>query len=142
MSDKCLSADIFKNLKLRVTRQRETLMSAILAMNQPFTAQSVFENILQKEEFDLVTVYRFLNLLYDKGLVRIITESDGKTVYEMACQHNPIHPHFICDKCHQIQCLRQLSVDDYLRISSYAGTLQIKELKIVFGGLCETCRQN
>ncbi len=142
MNDKCLSMDIFKKLNLRITKQRIAILDQIIENNHPFTVQYIYESLLHKKPSDLVTIYRFINLMHESGIIRIIAENDGKQYFEMACQHNPIHPHFICENCHKIFCLEKLSVDDFLRLASYTSNSQVNELKILLGGLCENCKKH
>ncbi len=140
MQEQCAGKEIFKSLNIRITKQRQIMLDSILAFQKPFTANDIYESLLQQDNIDLVTLYRFINTLVSKGLLRLITESEGTQFFEMACQHNPLHPHFICNSCHHITCLAQLSVDDYLRISGYAPGTQTKDLKIILGGICENCK--
>ena len=140
MEEKCCSSDIFMANGLRITKPRQAIMEQIITFGKPFSANDIFESLLQKDSYDLVTIYRFINLLNKKGIVRQITECEGKQYFEMACCHNPLHPHFVCSHCHKISCLNNLSVEDFIKISSYAPNVQTKEMKIVLGGICENCK--
>lgn len=140
--DKCNSKEILKNNNIKSTKARIKITESIISLNKPFSVSELFANNLQQTGAELTTVYRFILLLLEKEIIREIGNYNGTQYYELACKHNPLHPHFFCNKCNSIQCLSQLSTDDYIKLSHYSSNNLIKEIKIIMGGLCENCKDN
>lgn len=130
---------LLKDSLIRVTKQRINLLDKLMNSSRPFTANDINEEMLHKTDVNLVTIYRFLGLLSEKNIIRMIGEFNGKQYYEFSDKH-PMHPHFFCEKCHNIFCLKYLSADDFIKLSDYAPNSKINEIKITLGGICENCK--
>jgi len=138
--DKCKSMEILKSNKIRVTRAREAIIDIIIALNKPFSVNELYAIYLQKNKTEITTIYRFIVVLAEKKIIRDIGNFNNTQYYELACVHNPLHPHFFCNVCHKIQCLKQLSTDDFIRLSGYVNNNTINEVKIIMAGICEKCK--
>jgi len=109
-------------------------------------AKLLQENILSAKELqkilnvDKATIYRNIKNLLKKEIIREIKNRNGIGFYEMNCKiHNPIHPHFECKICGKIYCLKILSPEDVLSLSSYTD-FKIENIKIKFEGICNECK--
>jgi Fe2+ or Zn2+ uptake regulation protein len=110
-------------------------------------AKLLQKNILSAKELqnklkvDKATVYRNLNSLLKKEVIREIKNSDGVSFYEINCKiHNPIHPHFECRICKKIYCLNALKPEDVISLSNYTD-FEIESIKIKFEGVCNECKK-
>jgi Fur family ferric uptake transcriptional regulator len=110
-------------------------------------AKLLQKNILSAKELqnklkvDKATVYRNLNSLLKKEVIREIKNSDGVSFYEINCKiHNPIHPHFECKICKKIYCLNALKAEDVISLSNYTN-FKIDSIKIKFEGVCNECKK-
>ena len=85
-----------------------------------------------------MTLYRMFATFIKAGVVREIVTIDGLKLYEMACRHNPVHPHFFCIKCRQMACLPSISVGDIEKIVA-APSITINNISINLSGVCKKC---
>ncbi|MFO7896961.1 MAG: transcriptional repressor [Candidatus Cloacimonadales bacterium] len=129
---------ILRDYSIKVSEQRTTLLQQIDAAQQVFSADSLHHKT--KGKIDLATIYRFLNILKKNHLIREVPSIDDNKCYEYALSEKPLHPHFQCEKCHEIICLRQLSSQDKAQLLGYAEQNEIKEISLVFTGLCSKCK--
>lgn len=85
-----------KNLKFTPSRE------AILALFAKFARPLSYEDIKEELRMDKATFYRNMTHFEREGIVNGFESSDKKRYYEIA--KNP-HAHFICTRCHAIECL-------------------------------------
>ena len=121
--------------KLLNLKKTELLIAEMLS-KKLYSAKEL-QDILK---VDKATIYRNLKSLLKKEVIREIKNSDGIGYYEIACNiHNPIHPHFECEKCKKIYCLKALSAEDTINLSKYSD-FEIKNIEIKFSGICNECK--
>ncbi len=96
---------------------------------------------LQKEmaDIDLATIYRFIHLLLEKGIVREIAFLDGHQFYEYVCEHHPPHGHFYCEHCERLFCLAPLDFDQSSVLIRNAEMHRIDQISLVMKGVCKQC---
>jgi len=136
----CDPALLMRQRKVRPTRKKTAILQAIIDQGAPFSAQKLHRRVTAKTAVDLVTVYRALTCFRDAGVIREIGNENGVRYYEIACRHNPAHPHFRCEKCNRIDCLDTLGDEGREYISNLAGAGEVREISITLSGLCPTCR--
>lgn len=136
--DKCNAMDLLKTHNLKSTKQRLALLGVILEVESLFTAKILFDRL--KEKMDLVTIYRILDVLKSKGIVREILSSDESKMYELSCKHNPVHPHFSCSECGQILCLKELNNDFLMKFINDFPNYLIEDISIQLTGKCPNCK--
>jgi Fur family ferric uptake transcriptional regulator len=118
------------------------MLTEIFEKEVPFSVAELHCALEDRLAVDLVTVYRFLNLLQEKGIVRCFRGPGNEQFFEKACVHNPLHPHFVCRKCGQLTCLKDLLFDD----SVWRATLEEEGyhpegVTLVVRGLCPRCAE-
>src|SRR5690606_1425463 len=69
------------------------------------------------EKYDRVTIYRTLQSFLEKGIIHLIPTNDNTTLYALCkeCDHGfhyDNHVHFICNECHNTQCLEDVLVPE------------------------------
>ena len=138
MEPLCDAAKVLKSNGVRVTAARVVLLEALHSRKGLFTAQELHA-CLPAKGADLVTVYRFLALLVKENLVREVVGTDGVSYYEMACVHNPFHPHFECLACGRLSCLPIFGEEDTDRVFAYGAGHQVESVSVVFRGTCAKC---
>ena len=141
MEPLCDAAKVLKSCGVRVTPARVVLLEKLHSRRGPFTARELHSN-LPAGSADLVTVYRFLALLVKTNLVREIAGTDGVAYYEMACVHNPVHPHFECLSCGRLFCLPLFREEDSDRVLGYGTGHCVESVSVVFRGTCADCLAN
>ena len=136
--DKCDAAAILKQNELKVTQQRLLLLESIIDSERVFSTISLHEKV--KNSMDLVTIYRILSIFLDKKIIREIVSNETTRFYELSCEHNPIHPHFTCNKCKRIICLNQIENTDISNLKKYSGDNLTDDVIIQLTGTCSNCR--
>jgi len=135
--DKCSSKNLLKKSNLKITKQRVFLLDEIISSESSFSANSLY--ITLSNNMDLVTIYRILNLFNDKKIIREIINKNDTKYYELACIHHPIHPHFLCKKCKELYCLKELNNKDIHNLNKYSKNFIVEDVKIQFSGICDKC---
>ncbi len=136
--EKCDAAAILKQNDLKTTQHRLLLLESIIDSEKVFSAISLHERV--GDCMDTVTIYRILSVFLEKKIVREIVSNETTRFYELSCEHNPIHPHFTCNKCKRIICLNQIESSDISNLKKYSGDNLIDDVIIQFTGTCSNCR--
>lgn len=140
MQTVCQAVSILKSIGVRATPARVLMLEVLHSSSRLFTAQELHAD-LPAGTADLATVYRFLALLVRKNLAREITGTDGVLYYEMACVHNPSHPHFECRTCGRIYCLPESLAEQWKPFPCSPQGHGIESVSVVFRGTCSECRK-
>lgn len=136
----CDSTELLRSRNLRVTRKKAAILGEIIRSDRPLSASDVHAGVSTSLPVDLATVYRTLNALRENGLIREIPDGSDTVHYEIACMHNPVHPHFKCIRCQRILCLDTLSGESTADVARYAGDCDIEEISITLSGICRECK--
>jgi Fur family transcriptional regulator, ferric uptake regulator len=137
----CDSRELLRSRSIRATLKKVAILGEIVESARPLSAAELYARIVSRVPLDLATVYRTLNLLRESRLVREITDATGTQYYEIACMHNPVHPHFKCVCCRSISCLPSLGSGDAAYMSRFAGDCEIQDISITLSGICGKCRE-
>ena len=136
----CDSKKLLRRENIRATRKKVAILDGIKNSPDPVNARELCESVSANVRIDLATVYRALSLFKEKGVIREINDSTGIQYYEIACTHNPVHPHFKCSECQKIECLRFLNCVETDYLEGFAGGCEITEISIMLSGICNQCR--
>ena len=136
--DKCNPEHLLSAKNIRITRQRLTVLSAILRREAPFCVNDLHEDI--RGEMDLVTIYRNLEVLLNENIIREVMNKNDRKYFEISCVHNPEHPHFYCNSCGRIYCIRAQEKPVPRKKNVAYGEFIIHETVLNYNGICPTCR--
>lgn len=108
----------------RLTAPRKKILTLFAQQAHPisFEEYSAIDPAIDKSTF-----YRTMQSFESANIINGIESSEGKRYFELS---ETIHPHFICQNCHTITCLKPqpiISLDGYT-INS-----------IIYKGLCPIC---
>lgn len=136
--DKCKAVSLLSEKKIKVTKQRLTVLELIILKDSLFCANDLFNEL--KNDMDLVTIYRNLILLSREGILREVMNKNDRRYFEISCIHNPEHPHFFCNSCNKIYCLK--SKKNYMpkKINTDDNFI-IYETILQYNGICPSCRR-
>lgn len=133
----------------RVTGPRRALLRLLSTTSEPLSVQEMYASVNPEpeegedpeEEINLVTVYRFINLLVDLGLVRRVEFGQGYYRYERAeSQDGPHHHHLVCEKCGRIEDFHGCDLVNLTnRLESESG-FKIGRHQLELYGLCPQCQ--
>lgn len=138
--ERCDPHKVLKDKGIRATSARLSLLEEVFRRDEAFSAADLHR--ATAGAVDLATVYRFLNLLVDKGVARSLPGALGERLFEKACVHNPVHPHFVCRRCGAVFCLEGLSLaEQEARLGLDDEGHFVEEIFLLLRGLCGDCRE-
>jgi len=135
----CNPKVLLKENNIRATKRKVAILRCIIDSNSPLSARELHRRVSPSMNIDIVTVYRTLSVFKEAGVVRDIRISTGTQYFEMACVHNPVHPHFLCTRCRRMSCLRCLKDTETEHLSEFAGDCEVDEISITITGICPEC---
>ena len=121
-----------------MTRQRIDVLELIIELQAMFSAYKLHERL--KDDMDLVTIYRILNLFKEKKIIREVLSDKEERIFELACIHNPVHPHFFCKNCKKLFCLSELSDEAKEMIAREYSQFQFEDVTLQLSGICDKCK--
>ncbi len=138
----CDATETLKKAGLTKTDQRVAVLDALIYADCPLKAGDILQRSSRQIKINRVTVYRILSLLCDHKIVREMSFEHGISHYEMACVHNPVHPHFYCRRCGRITCLPPLTLSQAWDWLSQPSDFSVERINVQLIGLCADCRNN
>ena len=126
-----------KESPLRMTRKRERLLGALIAMERPVSAADLRDSAGLPES-DLVTVYRTLDAFESVGIVQRIPLEENGCLFELT-ELNDHHHHFVCRECHRTERLDFCVGKQLEERAQKLGFTEITHIMEVYG-LCKACR--
>ena len=120
---------------LRVTEPRRALIRLLAEAEKPLSCEEI--RARSKGEFDLVTVYRNMEVFREQNIVQGILLESGKQLFELTVEGDH-HHHIICRSCHRTLRLDLCFGGELERYASSRGFEQLQH-KIEVFGLCGEC---
>ena len=130
----------------RNTAQRETILQAIRKMRTHPTAMEVYLEVRKKiPNISLGTVYRNLEIMSKKGLIRKLT-GEYSNRYDGMVEN---HFHFICKKCNKIydipdknnEYINKIIQEQIIKMKEKTkDKYEINECELIFYGFCNRCK--
>ncbi|MCK9362049.1 MAG: transcriptional repressor [Syntrophales bacterium] len=140
-TEQCDASETLKNSGLAKTAQRMAVLESLLGTDHPLNANEILQQTTGEIRINRVTVYRILSSLRDSGIIREIENGHGISSYEMACAHNPVHPHFRCRSCGRIICLPSLTLSQAWDWLAQPADFSIEKIDVQLTGICAPCQQ-
>ena len=137
---KCKPEDLLSKDGLKTTRKRLAVLEAIIESDELISAKDLHERLSHTVKIDLATVYRILRTLHENGAIRSIKGQSKIELFEVACQHNQLHPHFYCKVCGRNVCLEPLYFDSLKTLFLLSGGHDVESMDIAFTGICAQCK--
>lgn len=131
-------AQRLKRSRLRVTPARMAILTCLEQASRPLTVAEIFNQSVQsKHKPDQATIYRILNTLVQKGLVKQIDFREGKYRYEIEGEH---HHHLVCNRCGKITPIHEACVAISNETIQATYQFAVSEHHLEFFGLCSDCQ--
>jgi Fur family ferric uptake transcriptional regulator len=132
-------SDAMSHIKVgqRHTRQREIILSVILAAQGPLTVDEIHRRARRRlRTMGIATVYRTVKLLLEHDEIRTVILPDGQSRYESS--HLKHHHHFRCRRCDRVYDLSGCM------LSTAAGTTLpegfiVEDHEVTLFGICPKC---
>jgi Fur family ferric uptake transcriptional regulator len=130
--------EILKNVGLKVTKNREQVISILQNSARPLNHQEIMEKLPKGQSWDRVTIYRALSDLEGKNILASMTSADRVTYFEIqqAFSDRKQHGHVVCDECGLIECVEDLENQFPKKINGF----QVSSMEVTFHGLCRGCQ--
>jgi Fur family ferric uptake transcriptional regulator len=137
--DKCKPQPLLTEKKIKVTKQRIAVLDLIISKDSSFSANDLFDDL--NGSIDLVTIYRSLQLFCEEKILREVMNKDDRQYFEISCVHNPAHPHFYCNLCKKIFCIKsQKNSFPALNKLKIDESFTIHETVLQYSGVCPSCK--
>lgn len=127
--------------KLRMTKERETLVKEILRAPRHFEAEQLIRRLRwSRRRVSRATVYRTLSLLEECGILRRSSFGGDRSYYE-AVLNEGHHDHLICLECGRIEEFNDAQIESLQqRVCEDRGFTLMDHVHQMFG-LCPECEQ-
>lgn len=135
--------DILKNTNLRWTVQRQQIYDMVIAEKGHFTAENIWHRLFKKNiKTGLSTIYRTLQLLEEKNIIRRIPLDKYTAVYECKDGTAHGHHHLYCTKCGITLEMHDDMLENIENIIQEKYGFTVKSHTVMFNGLCAKCSNN
>lgn len=130
---------VIREIGVKVTKQRLTILDNILSGDEHVTAQAVFENVrVHSPEIGFATVYRFLRTLCDHKVLTEVRMKGLPARYEWAQKKH--HDHLSCVQCKRICEFENDEIEALqLQIAKKFG-FKLTEHILELYGICPQCQ--
>lgn len=122
-----------------MTNQRRAILDFLQSGKVHATPEEVYAAVKQKlPRVSKATVYRNLNFLVEKGLIRRLKIKD------VACYEakRDKHHHVICKKCGRIMDFKSDELTSYaLSLAKDFEEAEVVSANTIFYGICKNCRE-
>ena len=141
--DRMLGA--LKKQGCRTTGPRRALLRLLAETREPLSVPEMHAQVNERgddDEANLVTVYRFVNLLVEMGLARRIEFGEGFYRYEREeSQTGPHHHHMVCQKCGKIEDFDGCDLAHLIGKLEAERGFAVEKHQLEFFGACADCRK-
>ena len=125
---------------LRATHGRMAIVRLLDASQVPLTLQEIHDRVGGKS-CDFATVFRFISILEEKGLVEKVAWMDGTTRHELRAEDGHHHHYLICRTCHKVEPVDECVVDRLEdQIAAKRGYTAINH-SLQLSGVCPSCQK-
>ncbi len=132
----------------RITEPRRALLRLLAQSREPLSVQEMCSAVnaggasVGEDVINLVTVYRFANLLVELGLARRVEFGQGYYRYEREePQDGPHHHHLVCQRCGKVEDFRGCDIAPLTsRLEAESG-FKVERHQLELYGTCPTCQE-
>lgn len=124
-----------KNFQL--TRQRKAILEYLRKVKTHPSADEIFKVVRKNlPRISLGTVYRNLEKMCEKGLIRKIEISETRKRFDATIEN---HYHIRCDRCGRVEDLNNAHFMDLENISNKLQGYKITGFSLELTGICSRC---
>ena len=138
MNGHCDAIQILSESRLSKTPHRISVLEVLIRAERLLSAAEIADVMDRTKGINKVTIYRMLTTFKRAGIVREIATQQGVKHYEIACRHNPVHPHFYCVKCRTLACLSEIDSPAYQKWLK-GFDFEADCVSIHISGVCAQC---
>ncbi len=131
---------MIRQMGLKVTKQRVSILEAMSEGRAHITAQELFEKISKKyPEIGFATVYRFLKNMTEHSLVTEVRMGGFPARYELT--PNQHHDHLNCTRCGKIVEFENESIEELQEAVAKKFKFSLTGHVLELYGICDLCNQ-
>lgn len=132
---------ILRTNQLSITASRKEVLKLFLEKEVALDHAAIEKDT--GEQFDRVTIYRTLQSFLEKGIIHTIPTNDNSTMYALCKEcthgfHHDNHVHFLCEVCHNTQCLEEVLIPDVQLPEGFSPVA----MQMTVTGICKRCKEN
>lgn len=131
-------AEIFLDKSgIKATPNRILVLRTLLKSQSPVGLSELEEALPTMEKS---SIFRVLNLFMARHVVHAIEDGRGLAKYEVCMStgdghDDDLHPHFYCERCRRVTCLRNIEIPPVELPEGYA----MHSLNYMIKGICPEC---
>lgn len=119
---------------------RDLILKVIASSSKAVTPKFILTAARKTRSIDKVTLYRILDLFVARRILRRMASVAGSLRYEIACaEHNPLHPHFVCRECGDMECLSDVDLSDVRERLNMKTKNLPEDIDLKLEGVCQKC---
>ena len=126
---------------LRVTPQREMILSAFAQGHSHMTAEQILEKVHElSPTVNIATIYRNLDMLREADILTVTVLPGQPLAWELASSHP--HHHLVCDHCHGVEQIPDEIISDLSArlLEQHGFHANLKHLAL--SGTCSACAEH
>lgn len=133
--------EILNKTNLKATKHRLSILEELESNELTITAEDLYIKLKDRGVcISLSTVYRCLETLHEKGIVKRSNLPDyNKAVYEF--NHNDHRHHLICIKCHKMLPIIGCPLEGYEKLVESKFGFTVKGHNLEVYGCCDVCER-
>ena len=130
---------LLEKAALKKTDSRIKLLELLLKSKKPLSVK----DIVSKFSGDKVTIYRMLEIMSKKGLVRRVDTGEREAQYEIIDHHHD-HHHIICLECKKVSDFTGCDSSNLIKnaLRQVKDFKQISHHSFDLFGICNSCAKN
>lgn len=126
-------------LNLKATPTRLAVLKLLENSKEPMDVAAIIEFLKKnKVKADPTTIFRIVNLLTQKGILKKVRFNEDKSRYEYGLRND--HHHLICQDCGEIEDISDCPIDLLEKEISKRKKFVIKTHSLEFFGICKNCQ--
>ena len=136
-----MSEDLEKKLQFRNIKPTIMRLLVYKVLRKQQKAVSLYEIEQQFDNVDRSTIFRTLKTFQNNYLIHSVDDGTGAVKYALCdddctCSLNDLHVHFLCNKCGQTFCFKNLPVP----IPNLPENFSFESANFVVKGICSSCK--
>jgi Fur family ferric uptake transcriptional regulator len=137
VKDKDLYIQLLRDAGLKATNQRINVVQFFDSVKKPICVNDIENNI---NNIDNATIYRIINILVNKGIIKIVHICGDSKFFELSAL--PHHHHIICKKCGIIEDVNDCNLMKVVRDIELKSKNfdKISEHTFELFGFCKKCK--
>jgi len=143
MCDNCKCKNLLKRRDITATKLRRMTIKILTLANKSLTPSEILKEIRKFQSINKVTLYRILDLLEKKEIVRKILTSGDVSRYELidplANGNQGLPPRFVCRICKAIIPVDSPEIQS--TVDKKLGNAFCGPIEIVIEGICSNCKK-